>query len=339
MLQKTHHLLGGENSLDMFASDLVLFVRWQMTHSTRKKLLYDKKKFVTYYLWDDGYIKSWFAEQGLVLHTPQFLTESGDCVGVKLSVGRMVKGRRHQRDCTRLVNMFGNENASHTVIRKDGKNTHTIYVNAAVLSRKVGMGLYDYIRSDRFVEVFKGSACHELMHVFDKIRMPKKKRKFINEMKKTYKGYRSDFGIGKEFVTFEKYGDWNCGKFKVDVDVVRNPDHLRTFFYMLLYYLTDTEMNAYLQTFANQLNVCVWNSGTYRRYYVIREMLKMDFGGIIDEVIDDRFVSDFTHLYPKLKNKDTSLIYHRLRKMFLKKVEHQLYRMNRIGCDVCINTQ
>lgn len=331
---KIHHLLGNEHSLDELASDLIRFVRWQMTHSTKKKKIYDERKYVNYYLWSFNEITKWFSEQGIVFHYPHFLVESKETISLKMSVERIVKGRRKQHDATRLVNLFGNENASHTVKKRD----HIIYVNAAVLSKREGMDIHRYIESDKFADKFKSSVCHELMHAFDRIRMPKRTRSHIDAMKRAYKKYRSDFGIGKSIVTLRDFGVWKGKAFKTDLVFLSEPKSVRAFFYMLLYYVTDTEMNAYLQTFANQmLSQCTGNpyeSEIYRRYHTINEVLKTDFSGIADAAFDKRFVDDFTKLFPKLKNRDISSIYHKLSGMFLEKTEKYIYKMNTILYDI-----
>lgn len=331
---KIHHLLGNEQSLDELAYDLIHFVRWQMTHSTKKKKIYDERKYVNYYLWSFNEITKWFSEQGIVFHYPLFLVESKETISLKMSVERMVKGRRKQHDATRLVNLFGNENASHTVKKHD----HIIYVNVAVLSKREGMDIHRYIESNKFTDKFKGSVCHELMHAFDKIKMPKSVRKHITAMKDTYKKYRMDFRIGKSFVAFSEYGKWNGDTFERNDVFLSDTQNIRTFFYMLLYYVTDTEMNAYLQTFANQmLSQCTgdpYESEIYRRYHTINEVLKTDFSGIADAAFDKRFVDDFTKLFPKLKNRDISSIYHKLSGMFLEKTEKYIHKMNTILYDI-----
>lgn len=331
---KIHHLLGNEQSLDELASDLIHFVRWQMTHSTKKKKIYDERKYVNYYLWGFNEITKWFSEQGIVFHYPRFLVESKETISLKMSVERMVKGRRKQHDATRLVNLFGNENASHTVKKRD----HIIYVNVAVLSKREGMDIHRYIESDKFADKFKGSVCHELMHAFDRIRMPKRTMSHIDAMKRAYKKYRSDFGIGKSIVTLRDFGVLKGKAFKTDLVFLSDPKSVRAFFYMLLYYVTDTEMNAYLQTFANQMfSQCTGNpyeSEIYRRYHTINEVLKTDFSGIADAAFDKRFVDDFTKLFPKLKNRDISSIYHKLSGMFLEKTEKYIHKMNTILYDI-----
>jgi len=336
---KIHHLLGNEQSLDELASDLIRFVRWQMTHSTKKRRLYDGKKYIYYYLWDFNEITGWFSEQGIDFHYPLFLVESGETVSVKLSVARMVKGRRKQHESVGLIKLFGNENASHSVRKNADKiNGHTIYVNAAVLSKKEGMDIHGYLKSDKFADRFRGSVCHELMHAFDRIRMPKHTRSHIDAMKRAYKKYRSDFGIGKSIVTLKDFGVWKGKAFKTDSAFLSEPVNVRAFFYMLLYYVTDTEMNAYLQTFANQMLSLrtddPYESDIYRRYHAIKEILETDFSGIADRVFDERTVSDFTGLFPKLKGKDISTIYHKLSVMFLEKTEKYIHKMNTILYDI-----
>ena len=336
---KIHHLLGNEHSLDELASDLIHFVRWQMTHSTKKKKIYDGKKYVYYYMWDFDEITEWFSEQGTDFHYPMFLVENRETLSVKLSVARMVKGRKKQHESGRLIKSFGNENASHSVRKNaDKSNDHIIYVNAAVLSKKEGMDLHRYLKSGSFANKFRGSVCHELMHAFDRTKMPKQQRDGIRAMKKTYKRYRSDFRIGKSFVTFRDFGAWQGERFETDKKFLSDPKNVRAFFYMLLYYMTDSEMNAYLQTFANQLLTLhasdPYESDIYKRYRIIKEILKTDFGGIADRVFDERAVSDFTGLFPKLKGKDISSIYRILTEYFSDKTERYIYKMNRVLYDI-----
>lgn len=58
-------------------------------------------------------------------------------------------------------------------------------------------------------------------------------------------------------------------------------NNLKTFMYMLLYYLTDTELNAYLQTFCNQVinseEKDIYSSDIFKRYKIIKTVLETDF--------------------------------------------------------------
>ena len=55
-----HHILSDENDLSVLTQDLADFIRWQVTHSTKKKKEYDPKKKILYYQWNYPEIVEWF---------------------------------------------------------------------------------------------------------------------------------------------------------------------------------------------------------------------------------------------------------------------------------------
>lgn len=75
-------------------------------------------------------------------------------------------------------------------------------------------------------------------------------------------------------------------------------NNLKTFMYMLLYYLTDTEMNAYLQTFYNQVinseEKDIYSSDIFKRYKIIKTVLETDFDkSVIEKTRDEKRKKSF----------------------------------------------
>ena len=341
---KIHHVLSGDKSLDALSEDLAEFIRWEMTHPKRRKMIYDKKKFINCYMWTFSEITEWFNKNKKPFRYPIFLVERKETISVKISLSRDVKSRRKQHNSMELLSTYGNERASHLKNKNEDKTgNHVIYLNTYYLASKKGVSVLDFIKSDDFKNELNGTIGHELMHAFDNGIMKKEAREGVKTMKRIYKDYRADFNIGKEYVTFDVYGKWNGKKFNPDKDVINNPQNLRTFYYMLLYYITTTEMNAYLQTFVNQMIVCGskdgYDSDIYRRYHFIDLVLNTEFDeSIISGMIDDRFRKDFSKAIPKLssvmKNNDISLIYRKMNDYFSSFTTKYIKKLNRILYDI-----
>lgn len=341
---KIHHVLSGEESLELLSEDLAEFIRWQMTHSTKKKPVYDKEKFMNCYTWSFNEITEWFNKNNKPFRYPVFLVGRKETISVKISTSRDVKSRRKQHDTMNLISTYGNERASHSSNKNEDKTkNHIIYLNTYYLASKKNKSVIDFIKSDDFKNELNGTIGHELMHAFDNGVLKKELRENIKNMKQIYKKYRADFNIGKEYVTFDIYGKWNGKKFNPDKDVISNPNNLRTFYYMLLYYITTTEMNAYLQTFVNQMIVCGskngYDSDIFRRYRFIEQVLNTEFDeSIINAVIDERFKKDFSSAIPKLasviRSNDISKIYHKTNDYFNSIITKYITKLNRILYDI-----
>lgn len=341
---KLHHVLSGDKSLDTLGEDIADFVRWEMSHPKRKKPIYDGKKFMNCLVWSFNEITEWFKDNGKVFRYPLFLVERKETISVKISLSRDVKSRRKQHDTMKLLSTYGNERASHSSSKnEDETKNHIIYLNTYHLASKKGMGILEFIKSDDFKNELKGTIGHELMHAFDNGVLPKKEKDGIKTMKRIYKKYRADFGIGKEYVTFDIYGKWNGSRFIPSKDIISDPKNLRTFYYMLLYYVTRSEMDAYLQTFVNQMIVCGssdgYDSDIYRRYHLIKNMLDTEFAeNVTNSMIDERFKKDFSIAIPELasvmRNNDISKIYHKMNDYFNSMVSKYITKLNRILYDI-----
>ena len=367
-ITEAHHLLGGDNSLDLLASDLTDFVRWEMNHTSRKELKYDSKKYTLYYKWGYDEIRKWFDEQGRVFHYPVFLIDEQSKIAVKVSVGRDVRSRRKIHDTAVLLATKGNERGSHlsekipkegvpqetvdarepTWAERHGHRTdkqdrdprlHTIYINTYYLSWTKGVDVRSFIRSEDFALELAGTVKHEFMHAFDTYFIKGFERMQINRMKKIYKKYKSDNSIGKDTVTMSVFGKWEGKSFNIDKRYILSENHLRDFFYMLPYYFAKTEMNAYLQTFSNQLSrspsIDEHDCDIYRRYLAIKRILQCDVGNeATSRLVDGRFVKDFTMMFPKLKkcfgSKDP---YGGMTAWFLELLDKYLHKMHKILYD------
>ena len=344
-MYETHHRLDGEQSLEKISNDIAEFIRYQFKHpSGRKKKLYDAKKYIYYYRWDYDEIVDWFKKNEKIFHYPLFLIENKSTISIKISIGRIVKSRRKQKNEMEILNTKGKERASHLTSKNDDNTkNHIIYLNTYLLSKNKGMDVKQFIETNDFLNELNGTIWHEFMHAFDTYAINKNLRSKIDMMKKTYKKYRKDFKIGKEYVTFKKYCDWDGNKCIINKEVISNPDEIRTFYYMLLYYLTETEMHAYLQTFVNQMIIANsengYDSDIYRRYAFIRKMIEHEFDyDFLEKVFNKRMREDFSKAIPELtnvmKNDDISIIYQKFQKKLLNIIVGYRHKMNKILYDI-----
>lgn len=340
-ITESHHMLSGENSLSDLAHDLSEFVQWQMSHSIKKKKEYDDKKYIYYYRWDYDEIINWFVEQDKKFHYPIFLIEHGSTISVKISLARMVKGRRKEHETGELIRTKGNERASHAT-KKTGKESknHVIYLNAYYLAKEKNMDVRKFIMSDDFEKELTGTVRHEFMHAFDTYTISAKKREGIDKMKKLYKAYRAKYKIGKEWVTFKEIGTWSGKKFTPDIDMLSKDNNLKTFMYMLLYYLTDTEMNAYLQTFYNQVinsdEKDIYSSDIFKRYKIIKTVLETDFDkNVIEKTWDEKTRKAFSEI---IKIHAEPIEYHeKFKKLVSRKLDKYFNKLNKIFFDIKIS--
>lgn len=336
-----HHILSGENDLSVLTQDLADFIRWQVTHSTKKKKEYDQKKKILYYQWNYPEIVEWFEKEKRKFNYPLFLVEKRSTISVKISVGRLVKGRRNQHDDLKTISLKGNERASHSskfIDKKQGNKNHTIYLNTYFLSKENKQEVLDFIKSDRFLTELEGTVRHELMHAYDTYKMPKAQRDAVDKMKKVYKQYRADFEIGKSYLKFDGYGEWNGKQFTPNNDFINEGNNHKTFYYICLYYLAKTEMHSYLQTFCNQIQATdkssPFLSDIYKRYQTIQKLLVMDKDSEA-KFVDDSFKKDFGSLYPKLKpTDDNSKFLSKLNLLFLEEVEKEIKKFHKLFFDL-----
>ena len=340
-ISERHHMLSGDNSLSELASDLTEFVRWQMRHSIKKKKEYDPKKYIYYYRWDYPEITGWFSENGKTFHYPVFLIENGSTVSVKISLGRIVKGRRKEREDSELIRLKGNERASHASkkLKGAGKN-HVIYLNTYYLSNRKNKDVREFVMSDDFGKELAGTVGHEFTHAYDSYKIPESVRKRIDVMKKTYKKYRADNGIGKEWVTFANIGNWSGHRFEPDMEFLSKGNNLRTFLYMTLYYMTDTEMRAYIQTFYNQImnsgGKDLYDSDIYKRYKTVYAVFGQDFGDdVVSRNLDGETIADLSAAYG-IKAAEPSLIYKKLRSDICMKLDKYFKKLRKIFYDINI---
>lgn len=340
-INEAHHMLSGDNSLSELAHDLSEFVQWQMSHSINKKKEYDAKKYIYYYRWDYNEIIEWFVKNEKKFHFPVFLIENQSTISVKISLARMVKGRKKEHETMDLIHLKGNERASHATKKlKDsetGKN-HVIYLNTYYLAKEKNIDVRKFIMSDDFEKELTGTVRHEFMHAFDSYKISGVKRDNIDLMKKLYKKYRSTNNIGKEWVTFKNIGSWSENKFNADFDMLSEENNLRTFLYMLLYYMTDTEMNAYIQTFYNQVinsdGKDRYDSDIYKRYKVIQTVLEHDFDSkIIKNTINKKFIKDISSVI-KIKSDDPVKVYETYKNIVLKKLDKYFVKLHKIFFDI-----
>lgn len=342
-ISEHHHLIGGENSLDDLAIDLVKFIRWKMKHTSARDKQYDPKKYTLFYRWDFQEITEWFASNGEMFHYPVFLTENGSTISVKVSVARLVKGRRKEHDSDRLTKTFGNERASHATkkLNKSGSRNHVIYINAYHLSREAGKEPREFIESPEFEHEMRGTVKHEFMHAYDTYRINGAERESIDLIKKTYKDYRKANSIGKEEVTLKPFGRLSGNNIEIDTEYTDS--HLRDFWYIMLYYVAKTEMNAYLQTFSNQMSAVEdldpYGSDIYRRYVTIKRVLQHEPSETaVSEMADDRFRKDFVSMFPKTRKafaeNDQSRAYRKLADIFIDLVDKYLHKMHTILYDI-----
>lgn len=325
-INEYHHLLSGDNSLDDLSTDLIEFIRYQMTHSIKKKKEYDNKKFIYYYEWIYSEILDWFVENKKEFHYPAFLIDRGSTISLKISIGRMVKGNRNQHNSMDLIRTKGNEKASH-IAKKTDDNTknHVIYFNTYYLSRVKNTDVRKYIMSDDFEESLRGTVKHEFMHAFDSYVISSKETSQHSNMTKIYKKYRADNHIGKDWVLFKDTGEWSGNKYSVDKQMLSKNNNLRTFLYMLLYYMTGKEMRAYMQTFYNQIIISkkadCYNSDIFKRYKIIYAILSTDFEeSIIVSTFDKKTKKDFNSVFPKLKGTEIDY-WNGFKKMVLQKLD------------------
>lgn len=360
---EAHHLLGGDNSLDALAADITEFVRWEMTHSSKKKIHYDDKKFVLYYIWGYKDISEWFDKQHKVFHYPVFLIDAQSTINVKISIGRDVRSRRKMHDTPNLLATKGNEKGSHKTQKleepsqesaerwsdthilydtskpKTDSYSHTIYMNTYRLAWEAGMDVAKYIKSKLFEQELAGTVKHEFMHAFDTYFIKGFERRHIDRMKKIYKKYRKDNNITKPTVTMSVFGKWNGRNFAVDKDYLFSENHLRDFFYMLPYYFAKTEMNAYLQTFSNQLSISQsiseYDCDIYKRYVAIKRILQTSVPDeIANKLFDKKFISDFTLMFQKLKKPLLSNNkYDGVSSYFITELDKYLHKMHKILFD------
>ena len=350
-LLEMHHMLSGKNELGVLTKDIADFVRYQMFHSTKKKKEHDTKKHILYYRWDFPEIAKWFEEQKREFNYPVFLVEAGSTISIKVSVGRLVKGRRHEHKQDELLRTKGNERASHStkITNKETKSrNHIIYLNTYFLSREYNMEVNQFIKSDAFEKELEGTVRHELMHAYDTYKIPEGKRAQIDLQKKIYKDYRAKHKIGKEYLRFDGYGEWNGNNFVVDENFVNNGEELKTFYFVMLYYLTDTEMHSYLQTFWNQMCITAdkkngYDSEIYKRYHIIKSVLKFDkiSNETIARTLDNEFVKGMSQCGPKLKTtlakltKDNQrMVYENVSGLFLRIVEEYIKKLNKLLYDI-----
>lgn len=336
-----HHILSGENDLSVLTQNLADFIRWQVTHSTKKKKEYDPKKKILYYQWNYSEIVEWFEKEKRKFNYPLFLVEKRSTISVKISVGRLVKGRRNQHDVLKEISLKGNERASHTsktISKKQGNKNHTIYLNTYFLARKNKQEVLDFIKSDLFLSELEGTVRHELMHAYDTYKMPKVQRDIVVKMKKVYKQYKANFEIGKACLKFDGYGEWNDKQFVPNQDFINEGNNHKTFYYICLYYLTKTEMHSYLQTFCNQIQITdkssPFLSNIYKRYQTIRNLLLLD-KDVEANFVDDSFRKDFGSIYPKLKTtNDNSKFLSKLNLLFLEEVEREIKKFHKLFYDI-----
>ena len=335
-----HHILGGDNSLDALAEDLIDFVRWNISHISKKRLEYDKKKYTLYYMWMYDEIAEWFKSQKKEFRYPVFLTDTRTPIAVKVSVGRDVRSNRKSHDSANLLSTVGNERGSHTTRKLgDGTRLHIIYINAYGLSFDNLMDVRDFIQSDFFEQEMRGTVKHEFMHVFDTYFIKGYERAQITRMKKIYKKYKAENKTKKQTVTLDAFGHWAGNSFSLDTEYIEKDSHLRDFFYMLPYYFAKTEMNAYLQTFSNQLSVSdssnEYDCNIYNRYITIKKILQANLGKeCVGRLLDERFVSDFGTAFPKLKAVfKGSNPYAGMCGYFLEILEKYLHKMHKIAFD------
>jgi len=336
---EAHHLLNGDNSLGELAADLVEFLQFQFSHSINKNKEYDNKKFIYYYIWDYNEIVKWFADNKKAFHYPAFLIENNSTICLKISVGRMVKGRKKQHNDIELISLYGNERGSHSTKSIDGNSkNHTIYLNAYLLAKENGMGVREFIMSDKFEKELTGTVRHEFMHAFDSYMIVGQRRAKIDKMKAIYKNYRKNNNIKKNWMKFENCGVWNGSAFAVDEDFMNEGNNLRTFYYILLYYLTDTEMNAYLQTFYNQLvsenSSNPYDSDIYRRYKIIKSILECSFSkDAIQRNFDDMTKNEIGVSFG-IKSNDLFVFYEKLRLHLLEIVDRFFVKLHKILFDI-----
>lgn len=339
-LVEAHHLLGGDNSLDALAVDIGDFVKWQVTHSTKKKLQYDKKKFINYYYWNYNDITAWFKEQKREFHYPVFLIDVQSTIGVKISVGRDIRSRRLMHDQTHILSTMGNEHGSHKTVRLGGDSReHIIYINTYRLAYECRMSVGEFIASTFFDQELAGTVKHEFMHAYDTYFIKGFERMQINRMKKIYKAYRKANGIDKKTVTLGAFGSWSGKTYNVDKDYLLSENHLRDFLYMLPYYFAKTEMNAYLQTFSNQLSVSStvseYDCDIYKRYISIKRILQTNIDeATAEKLLDEKFVSDFTIMFPKLKKPlGVDRSYKKMCEYLIDVLDKYLHKMHKILYD------
>lgn len=333
-----HHILGGDNSLDALAEDLIDFVRWNISHISKKRLEYDKKKYTLYYMWMYDEIADWFKAQRREFRYPVFLTDTQSTIAVKVSVGRDVRSNRKSHDSANLLSTVGNERGSHTTRKLgDGTRLHIIYINAYGLSFDNLMDVRAFIQSEFFEQEMRGTVKHEFMHVFDTYFIKGYERAQITRMKKIYKKYRAENNVKKQTVTLEAFGHWVGNSYTVNTDYITKENNLRDFYYMLPYYFSKTEMNAYLQTFSNQISVTSneYDSAIYKRYIAIKKILQEKFDAeCVGRLLDERFITDFGTAFPKLKAVfKGSEPYAGLCAFFLEILEKYLHKMHKILFD------
>lgn len=337
---EAHHLPGGDNSLDALAVDIGDFIKWQVTHSTNKRLKYDKKKFINYYYWNYNDIAAWFKEQKREFRYPVFLIDVQSTIGIKISVGMDIRSRRLMHDQTKIPSTMGNGHGSHKTVRLGGDSReHIIYINTYRLAFECRMSVGEFIASTFFDQELAWAVKHEFMHTYDTYFIKGFGRMQVNRMKKIYNAYRKANDIDKKTVTLGAFGTWNGKTYNVDKDYLLSENHLRDFFYMLPYYFAKTEMNAYLQTFSNQLSisntVSEYDCDIYKRYISIKRILQTDMDeATAEKLLDEKFVSDFTTMFQKLKTPlaaDRS--YKKMCECLIDALDKYLHKMHKILYD------
>lgn len=185
----------------------------------------------------------------------------------------------------------------------------------------------DTIKYIKHEDALIGTFCHELTHAFD-YSCNSKSELDINKHK-VYLKAKKEMGIDKDYIF--------CN---VPIDeMLGSAVSTMKFYYVMLYYTQQTEMNAYLQTFKHQLmgsnsgNTAIEDSKIYKRYRTMLTFLDTIDNGyeFTDDLIEMMKESSYHTCFQKVNNFLNSHEYSNDEK--LKKLNF-LLRKNYVGYEI-----